>query len=416
MKKWIAGILMCMVLISTMSTALYASEDVIQVTEETVTEETVAEDTGTTDNGGKEEIIAPSAILIESTTGQVLYEKDADEKRAPASVTKVMTLLLIFDALHEGRIQLQDEVPVSEYAASMGGSQVFLEVGETQTVDTMIKCIAVASANDACVAMSEFISGSETEFVNQMNKRAEGLGMEHTHFVNCNGLDAEGHLTTARDIALMSRELILKYPEIHDYSMIWMENITHKTAKGESEFGLTNTNKLVRQYEYATGLKTGSTNEAKFCVSATGRKNDVELIAVIMAAPDSKTRFLDAIHLMNSGFGKCQLYKDTPKEKLEKIKITNGVADSLNCEYSGDFEYVDTTGSNLGAVTAKNKMKKNISAPIEKGKKVGSRVYSLDGETIGELPIVASDTINKAKFKDYLLKAFRCVLPVKMVK
>ena len=215
------------------------------------------------------EISAPSAILMEASTGQVVYEKNPDEERPPASVTKIMTLLLIFDALETGQISLEDTVTTSEYAASMGGSQVFLEPGETQTVDTLIKCIAVASANDACVAMAEHIAGSEEEFVNKMNERAKELGMDHTHFVNCNGLDADGHLTTARDISLMSRELIRLYPQIRDYAMIWMENITHTTKKGSSEFGLTNTNKLVRHYEYTTGLKTGSTSQAGFCISAT---------------------------------------------------------------------------------------------------------------------------------------------------
>ena len=228
-----------------------------------------------------------------------------------------MTLLLIFDALADGTITPDTEVTTSEYAASMGGSQVFLEAGEKQTVDTMIKCIAVASANDACVAMAEKIAGSEPAFVEKMNQRSAGLGMTNTHFVNCNGLDTEGHLTTARDIALMSRELITKYPQIEDYSTIWMENITHTTAKGSSEFGLSNTNKLIRQYEYATGLKTGSTSGAKFCLSATARKDGVNMIAVVMAEPDSKTRIKDAIAMLNYGFGKCSIYQD--EKALEKI-------------------------------------------------------------------------------------------------
>ena len=268
----------------------------------------------------QEQISAPSAILMEASTGQIIYEKNSRMKKVyhRQSVTKVMTLLLIFDALESGQIKLADEVTTSEYAASMGGSQVFLEPGETQTVDTLIKCISVASANDACVSMAEYICGNEEEFVAKMNKRAKDLGMKNTHFVNCNGLDAEGHLTTARDIALMSKELITTYPQIFDYCNIWMENITHKTQKGESEFGLTNTNKLIRQYEYATGLKTGSTSKAKFCVSATGRKGDIDLIAVIMAADDSKARVRDAITLLNYGFGKCQKYT----EKRTKEDIT----------------------------------------------------------------------------------------------
>ena len=240
------------------------------------------------------EVQAPSAVLMEASTGAVLYEKDADTRRAPASVTKIMTMLLIFDALEDGKIALEDEVSTSEYAASMGGSQVFLEPGETQSVDTMLKCISVASANDACTAMAEYIAGSEEAFVKMMNERAAGLGMKNTTFQNCNGLDTEGHLTTARDIALMSRELIEKYPKIHDYCMIWMDTITHTTKKGTSEFGLSNTNKLVRQYPYATGLKTGSTDEAKFCVSATAEKDGMELIAVILGGENSKQRFQDA--------------------------------------------------------------------------------------------------------------------------
>ncbi len=234
-------------------------------------------------------VSAPSVALMEASTGQVIYEKDAHTPLHPASITKIMTMILIFDALEEGKIALGDAVTVSEYAASMGGSQVFLEPGETQTVETMLKCISVASANDACVAMAEHICGSEQEFVNQMNQRAKGLGMEHTSFVNCCGLDVEGHMTTAYDVALMSRELISKYPQIHNYCTIWMENITHVTRKGSSEFGLTNTNKLIRQYPYATGLKTGSTSQAKFCVSATAEKDGLKLIAVIMAAPDPKS-------------------------------------------------------------------------------------------------------------------------------
>lgn len=251
---------------------------------------------------GAVSVSAPSAILMEASTGQVVYEKNCDERRPPASVTKVMTLLLIFDALKDEKIHLTDEVTVSEYAASMGGSQVFLEPGEVQTVDTLIKCISVASANDACVAMAEYVSGDENAFVEAMNQRAKNLGMKNTHFVNCNGLDADGHETTARDIALMSRELITKYPKIYEYCNIWMEDITHTTKKGTTTFGLSNTNKLIRHYEYATGLKTGSTGKAKFCISATAKKEDVELIAVIMAAEDSKTRNKDAVTLLNYGW------------------------------------------------------------------------------------------------------------------
>lgn len=351
------------------------------------------------------EVTAPSAILMEMTTGTVLYEKDADTARPPASVTKVMTMLLIFDALAEGKIQLEDEVTTSEYASSMGGSQVFLETGEKQTVETLLKCISVASANDACIAMAEYISGNEEEFVRQMNLRAEGLGMKHTHFVNCNGLDAEGHETSARDIALMSRELLLKYPEIHNYCTIWMENITHTTSKGSSEFGLTNTNKLIRQYEYATGLKTGSTGKAKFCVSATAEKNGVSLIAVIMGAEDSKARFKDAVTLLNYGFGKCQMYTDEKMPSLDPISVTGGIQESISLEYEKKFTYLDTTGANLNAVTSRLQIPDKVNAPVKKGDTVGQRIYYLDEKEIGSVNLLAEETVKKAGFFDYLRKA-----------
>lgn len=351
------------------------------------------------------DISAPSAVLMEASTGTVIYEKDADTARPPASVTKVMTMLLIFDALEVGSIHLEDEVTTSEYAASMGGSQVFLEPGEIQTVDTMLKCIAVASANDACVAMAEYICGSEEEFVRKMNERAKGLGMDNTNFVNCNGLDAEGHVTSARDIALMSRELIAKYPQIHDYSMIWMENITHNTSKGTSEFGLTNTNKLVRQYEYATGLKTGSTGEAKFCVSATGEKNGIEMIAVVMGAETSKERFADAVKLLNHGFGKCQLYTDESAPDVKNADVEGGVREYVSVERPGAFSYLDMTGANLAEVEKKTEMNENLSAPLKKGDVIGYIVYSIDGREIGRAELTAGEAVEKAGFIDYLIKS-----------
>lgn len=350
-------------------------------------------------------ISAPSAVLMEASTGTVIYEKDADTARPPASVTKVMTMLLIFDALEAGSIHLEDEVTTSEYAASMGGSQVFLEPGEIQTVDTMLKCIAVASANDACVAMAEYICGSEEEFVRKMNERAKGLGMDNTNFVNCNGLDAEGHVTSARDIALMSRELIAKYPQIHDYSMIWMENITHNTSKGTSEFGLTNTNKLVRQYEYATGLKTGSTGEAKFCVSATGEKNGIEMIAVVMGAETSKERFADAVKLLNHGFGKCQLYTDESTPDVQSADVEGGVREYVSVERPGAFSYLDMTGANLAEVEKRTEMNENLSAPLKKGDVIGYIVYSIDGREIGRAELTAGEAVEKAGFIDYLIKS-----------
>ena len=353
------------------------------------------------------EVQAPSAVLMEASTGAVLYEKDADTRRAPASVTKIMTMLLIFDALEDGKIALEDEVSTSEYAASMGGSQVFLEPGETQSVDTMLKCISVASANDACTAMAEYIAGSEEAFVKMMNERAAGLGMKNTTFQNCNGLDTEGHLTTARDIALMSRELIEKYPKIHDYCMIWMDTITHTTKKGTSEFGLSNTNKLVRQYPYATGLKTGSTDEAKFCVSATAEKDGMELIAVILGGENSKQRFQDATKLLNYGFGKCQVYEDNDPPKLKPAEVQGGVKDQILCEYADTFRYLDTSGANLAGVTKKAQMKQSVKAPVKKGQKVGELVYELGEKEIGRVEILAKESCKKAEFLDYLKKVMQ---------
>ena len=350
------------------------------------------------------ELSAESAVIMEASGGQVLFEKNADEKKPPASVTKVMTLLLIFDALADGTITPDTEVTTSEYAASMGGSQVFLEAGEKQTVDTMIKCIAVASANDACVAMAEKIAGSEPAFVEKMNQRSAGLGMTNTHFVNCNGLDTEGHLTTARDIALMSRELITKYPQIENYSTIWMENITHTTAKGSSEFGLSNTNKLIRQYEYATGLKTGSTSGAKFCLSATARKDGIDMIAVVMAEPDSKTRVKDAIAMLNYGFGKCSIYQD--EKALEKIvyaEVKHGMQEKAKGETPEGFRYVDTSGSDLSAVEKEVRIQKQT-APVKKGDQIGEVIYRLNEKTIGSVPVYATEGVAELTFGGTFLK------------
>ena len=385
-----------------------------------LTEETGTDGTGTTESGGEAPaenvpaespaaadtlgLSAPSAILMEVSTGTVIYEKDANTSLHPASITKIMTLILIFDALDSGSIHLDDTVTVSEHAASMGGSQVFLEAGETQTVDTMIKCISVASANDACVAMAEQIAGSEPEFVARMNERAKELGMNDTNFVNCCGLDTDGHMTTAHDVALMSRELITKYPQIHDYCTIWMDNITHVTRKGSSEFGLANTNKLIRQYEYATGLKTGSTGLAKFCVSATAKKDDIELIAVIMAAPDPKGRFADATALLNYGFSKCQLYTDNHKKALTPIPVQKGTSDSAALSYQNPFRYVDTTGADLSTITKEIHLPKEVTAPVKANEVAGKAVYKLNGTEIGSVPILYRDSVAKATFLDYFHK------------
>lgn len=356
------------------------------------------------------EISAESGIIMEASSGKVLYEKEADKKLPPASVTKIMTLLLIFDALDEGKITLEQEVTTSEYAASMGGSQVFLEVGEKQTVDTMIKCISVASANDACVAMSELISGTEEAFVAQMNERAKGLGMENTHFVNCNGLDADGHLTCARDIAKMSRELLTKYPQITEYSTIWMEDITHTTRKGSEQFGLSNTNRLIRQYEYATGLKTGSTSKAKFCLSATARKDNIDMIAVVMAEPDSKTRVKDAIAMLNYGFSRCTLYEDSQiLEKQFVTKVERGSKKEIVGEVPHSFSYIDTEGIDHTKIEKKVVLKEE-KAPLKIGDQIGVVRYLVEQKILGELPILATENVEKMTYKKAVIYLFEKML------
>lgn len=369
--------------------------------------DTATEDTenAAADSSASVSLSSPSALLMEASTGTIIYEKDAHAILHPASITKIMTLILIFDALEAKTIALDDVVTVSEYAASMGGSQVFLEPGENQTVETMIKCISVASANDACVAMAEFIAGSEDAFVARMNERAAGLGMKDTNFVNCCGLDVDNHMTSAYDVALMSRELITKYPQIHNYSTIWMENITHVTKNGSKEFGLTNTNKLIKQYAYANGLKTGSTGLAKYCVSATAVKDDIQLIAVIMAAPDYKVRFQDAASLLDYGFGICRLYQDDTPPVLPELTVRGGTKKNVSLSYEGSFSYLDTAGNDLGQMQKEITLPKEVHAPIEKGKEAGTLHYHLNGKEVGAIRILYDATISKATYQDYFIES-----------
>lgn len=345
---------------------------------------------------------ASSAIVMEASTGTVLYEQDADLQKPPASVTKVMTLLLIFEAIDSGQITLTDTVTTSEHAASMGGSQVFLEAGESQTVETMIKCIAVASGNDACVAMAEHIAGSEDAFVAKMNARAAALGMKNTHFVNCCGLDADDHYTSARDIAIMSRELTTKHPEIFDYTTIWMENITHVTTRGSSEFGLTNTNKLIRQYDGATGLKTGSTSKAGFCLSATATRNDISLIAVVMGCDSSKTRISAASSLLDYGFSVCHIYTDDNPPALPAVPVRGGTARQISCRYADYFSYIATADLDESKISAKINMDSAIKAPVKEGQKIGTLDYYYEDKKLGSVSIVSKDTVAKAHYMDYL--------------
>lgn len=351
------------------------------------------------------EITAPSAILMEASTGTVICEKNADEPRNPASVTKIMTLILIFDALQSGKIHLTDEVVTSAHAKSMGGSQVFLEEGEIQTVETLIKCIVIASGNDASVAMAEFVGGDEGTFVKMMNERAKGLGMEHTKFIDCCGLtNSPEHVTTARDIALMSRELITKYPQITNYTTIWMENITHVTKQGSKEFGLSNTNKLLKMatnFE-VTGLKTGSTSIAKYCLSATAKKDGVELIAAIMAAPDYKARFKDAVTLLNYGYGNCRLYKDETPPELPKLPVNGGKEPEVELSYEEAFTYLGLHGEDFSGMERELMLEEDVNAPVKAGDRLGTLSYRLNGEEVGNVPVIAAQNVDTAGFADYM--------------
>ncbi len=361
------------------------------------------------ERAGGPQIAAPSALLMEASTGTVIFEKNADEPRNPASVTKIMTLILIFDALQSGKIRLDDQVVTSAYAKSMGGSQVFLEEGEMQTVETLIKCIVIASGNDASVAMAEYIGGDEGTFVRMMNERAAGLGMERTRFVDCCGLtDSPDHVTTARDIALMSRELITKYPQIINYSTIWMENITHVTKQGTKEFGLSNTNRLLKMPVnfQVTGLKTGSTSIAKYCLSATAKKDGVELIAAIMAAPDYKVRFQDAVALLNYGYGNCRLYRDEAPPELPKIQVLGGVRDFVKAGYREGFSFLGLHGEDFSAIEKELQLEGPVEAPVGEGDVFGYLVYTLDGEELGRVAVTAEEPVERAEFPDCLKKVW----------
>ena len=353
------------------------------------------------------EVTSPAAILIEASTGEVIFEKNADERRSPASITKIMTLLLTFEALEEGKVKLEDEVLVSEHASSMGGSQVYLAEGEKQTLDTMIKCIVISSGNDASVAVAEHIAGSEEAFVDLMNKRAEELGMANTHFEDCCGLsDSDNHYSSARDVAIMSRELVVKYPEIYDYTMIWMENITHETKQGSSLFTLSSTNKLLKQYPYTTGLKTGSTSKAKFCVSATARKDNMDMIAVVMGAEEGKVRFNEAKALLSYGFNISDVYIDENKEVLPSLVLENGLQDMVSLSFAAEFRYLDTKGNDLSKVEKSIQLPDAVQAPVEQGSKAGEAVYSLNGTVLGTVDILFAESVEKAEYKDYLYRIF----------
>ncbi|MEY8401771.1 D-alanyl-D-alanine carboxypeptidase family protein [Oscillospiraceae bacterium 44-34] len=329
-----------------------------------------------------------SCLLMEKETGTVLLEENAHEKLEPASVTKIMTLLLVMEAVDSGRISLDDMVTVSAYAAGMGGSQVYLEEGEQMPVSEMIKCVTVVSGNDCSVALAEHLAGSEGAFVTQMNQRARELGMTDTTFLNCTGLPAQGHVTSAYDIALMSRELILNHPKIRDYTTIWMDSIRN------GAFGLTNTNRLVRFYEGATGLKTGYTSSAGYCMSATAERDGMELIAVVMKSPSINQRFEDAKSLLSYGFASYGLAAVYPEAPLAPVDVLLGTQAQVQPRLERDCRLLVRKGEE-GQVTTRLSLAENLEAPVEQGQTLGTLEVYVGDELRDTVPILASQGVER---------------------
>lgn len=329
------------------------------------------------------------AVLIEQTTGRVLYNHNMHEKLRPASVTKVMSLLLIMEAIDSGKLSYSDKIPCTETAAAMGGSQIWLDVREELTVDEMLKAICVVSANDCTVAMAEYLAGSQEAFVEQMNNKAKELGMNDTTFKNCHGIDEDGHLTSAYDIALMSRELLLKHPDITKYTTIWMDTL----RDGKSE--LVNTNKLIRNYKGATGLKTGSTSVALYNLSASATRGDLSLIAVIMKAPSTKVRFSEAQKLLDYGFNNFEYKKFAEANEVVKtVDIQKGTKDSIEVVYENTIGTILKKGDDSNIEQIIN-IPDTIQAPITKGDKIGEIVYTIDGMELSRVNIIANESVEK---------------------
>lgn len=344
-----------------------------------------------TANTGSIELNAKSAILIEQNSGTVLFEKSADTQMPPASITKIMTLLLVMEAIEEGKFDYDTPITCSEHSSSMGGSQIWLEVGETMTADELLRAAAIGSANDATCALGEQVAGSEEGFVDMMNTRAAELGMTNTHFENCTGLDAQGHLTTARDIAAMSREL-LKHNDITKYTTVWMDSL----RDGKTE--LVNTNKLVRFYEGATGLKTGTTNGAGSCLSASATRDGLSLIAVVLGCDNSNNRFADAKKLLNYGFanyGNATVTID--RDELPDIPVTKGTDTSVTLTADDSISFLVSKGKE-GDIQKSFDLPETLEAPVRAGDTVGTITFTLDGKTLGQLPIVTSNGVDRMTY------------------
>ncbi len=348
-------------------------------------------------------LTAPSVVLMEETTGKVLFEKNAHEIRACASITKVMTLLLVFEAIDSGKISMTDTVTASEHAASMGGSDIWLETGESMTVDEMIKATVVASANDAAVALAEYVCGSEEEFVARMNARAKELGMNDTTFKNCNGLDEEGHLTSAYDVALMSRAL-MAHEKIYEYTGIWIDYL----RGGKTQ--LVNTNKLLKSYNGITGLKTGTTGQAGSCISATAKRDGLSLIAVVLGSATGKERFTDAAKVLDYGFANFAMYEPTvPDGACTEVKVNGGMKSSVKTTVDGGEAILISKG-NQESIESKIQLKKEFTAPIAKGQTLGKVVYYEDGKEIASSPIKAQSTVEAVNFFGVLERLFRALI------
>ncbi|MBQ7132998.1 MAG: D-alanyl-D-alanine carboxypeptidase [Ruminococcus sp.] len=351
----------------------------------------------------EDEISSPSAVLMEPSSKKILFEKNPHEERACASITKVMTLLIVMEAIEEGVIGYDDVVTTSEHAKSMGGSDIWLEVGEQMTVDEMIKATAVASANDAAVALAEHLCGTEDEFVARMNERAKELGMEHTVFKNCNGLDEEGHLTCAYDVALMSCEL-MKHEKIFDYTTIWLDTL----RGGETQ--IVNTNKLLKSYDGITGLKTGTTGDAGSCISATAKRNDMSLCAVVLGAVTGTERFKDAAVLLDYGFANYEVLKfDATENKLSTIEVKNGMQKQVKLECSGATDMVVTKGSGE-KIEQTITLSESIDAPVKKGTKVGTLTYALDSNEVASFDILTTEEVEKMSFSAVLAELFSALI------
>lgn len=389
-KKLFISVIIFSLIITPISSFAYTDYSYIWSSPETLLE--TSAETKTVSNENSLNLTCGSAILIEQSSGKVLYDYNSHEKLRPASVTKIMTILLIMEAIDSGKLNYTDQIPCSENASSMGGSQIWLDTKETLSVDEMLKAICVVSANDCTVAMAEYLAGSEENFVNQMNAKAKELGMNDTTFKNCHGIDEDGHVSSSYDIALMSRELLEKHPDITKYTTIYMDSL----RDGKSE--LVNTNKLVRNYKGATGLKTGSTSLALYNLSASATRDDLSLIAVIMKAPTTKDRFAEATKLLDYGFANYN-YKVLGKanDVVKDVSVSKGVSSSVSAVLEYDSGTLLPKGADTNIVQNIN-VPDTVSAPIKKGDKLGEVVYTLNDETISTIDVIANEDIDKIDF------------------